>query len=340
MTSLKSLTLEEFPLESSAVLPGVTGRGAQVCYRTYGQLSGAGDNCVLLFTYYTGTDLSYTPWMGRDRPLDPDRHFIVVINHFGGGVSSSPSTTGALVPGQFPQVSIGDNARAAKLVLDRLRVTRVVLVAGWSIGGMQSLEYAAQNPEQVGAVLALCSAARCAENNQVFLDSVSAALQADPSYAVADPQRPPLDGLDAFGRVYAGWAYCEAFYAEGHYREFGYDSPQNVLAGWGKEHQEHSAYDLMASLQMWRRADLGASRGGLEAGLGAVVAPTILMPSTSDAYFTLGENRAEVEHLPHGRLWELDSPLGHVAGRPGIRAAEQQQVDRALEGLLEESATE
>lgn len=329
-TALRTLRVEGLCLDSGEQLD------AEIRYRTYGRYSAEAGNCVLVFSYYTGTDQSYLPWIGPGRPLDPARHFVVMLNHLGGGVSSSPSST----RGRFPAMSIADNARAARLVLDELGVDRVRLAAGWSLGGIQSLEFALQNPGTVEAVLALCSAARCAPVNQVFLDSVAAALEADPRFAAADPQDPPLAGLDAFGRIYAGWAYSEAFYTDRLHREFGDATAEDVLTGWGRDHQAMDAGDLMASLQMWRAADLGAGRGGLEAALTGLQARTILMPSTTDAYFTLEENRRTAVRLPRGQLRELDSPLGHVAGRPGIRAAEQAQVDRALRDLLADQPPE
>ncbi|NDK31705.1 alpha/beta fold hydrolase [Nesterenkonia haasae] len=324
-TALQTLTAESFRLESGELLE------AEIRYRTYGELSAAADNCVVIFSYYTGTDLSYLPWIGEGRPLDPKRYFIIIINHFGGGVSSSPSTT----EGRFPPVSIADNAHAARMVLDDLGVEHVHLAAGWSLGGMQALEFAVRYPESVTGVLAVCSAARCEPVNRVFLGSVAAALEADPRFATHDPDDPPLAGLDAFGRVYAGWAYSASFFSHRIYQDFGFCSVDEVLDSWGRDHQAMEAQDLMASLKMWDSADIGTGRGGTEAALASIRARVILMPSTTDAYFTLEDNLSEAEHLAHGEVTPLESPLGHVAGRPGIHCSEQKKVDDALSALLE-----
>lgn len=317
------LALPTFSLESGAVLTD-----AQVSYRTYGSLSAARDNAVLLFTYYTGDDQSYQPWIGPGRPLDPSEHFVVVVDHFGGGVSTSPSTSGTV----FPEVRVGDSVAAAELVLDSLGVQHLRLVAGWSLGGMQSLEFAARYPDRVSAVYALCSAARCSPINQVFLDSVSAALTAGTGDADAQAAR---ERLDAFGRVYAGWAYCEQFFAEEVYRELGYSSPADVVARWGEDHQSMHAGDLLASLKMWRAAD-----GDLDAvgeRLGRISARTVLMPAVTDTYFTVAENTLEAAWLPNGEMRPLVSPLGHIAGRPGIRTEEQDEVDACLRELVKTS---
>ncbi|MDF2585463.1 MAG: homoserine O-acetyltransferase, partial [Mycobacterium sp.] len=294
----KQLRLQSFSLESGAVLVD-----ARISFRTYGSLSASGDNAVLLFTYYTGDDLSYQPWIGPGRPIDPHEHFVIIVNHFGGGVSSSPSTTGA----GFGEVGLGDSVRAARLVLEELGVARLRLAAGWSLGGMQSLDLAVRYPDYVSTVFALCSAARCSPINQVFLDSVSATLT--PECETADAgNRETLERLDAFGRVYAGWA--------------------------GADHQAMHAGDLMASLRMWRAADGGGTPEALGERLGRIAARTILMPSTTDSYFTVAENLLEVAWLADGEVRPMTTPLGHVGGRPGIRAEEQDQVDACLRELL------
>ncbi|RCK71328.1 alpha/beta fold hydrolase [Desertihabitans brevis] len=317
------LHVDELRLESGELL-----QGAVIGYRTYGRLAETGDNAVLLFSYYTGNHDSYDPWIGPGRPLDPDRHLVVVVDHLGGGVSTSPSHGLDVVP----ELTTGDCVEAARLVLASLGVRRLRLAAGWSLGGMQALELAVRHPSSVEAVLALCSAARCSEVNEVFLGSVAAALG-------ADPEPGARVGRNAFGRVYAGWAYSEEFFAEGLYREFGYRDPADVLSSWGRDHEDHHADDLLASLRMWLRADVGRGRGGTLAALATITARTLLMPASTDQYFTVGENEREVGALRRGELRVLESPLGHVAGRPGVRAAEQQVVDRALRDLLDDPAS-
>ncbi|MGE2737238.1 alpha/beta fold hydrolase [Mycolicibacterium vaccae] len=320
----------DFVLASGAVLAD-----ARIAFRTYGSLAADGDNAVLLFTYYTGDDRSYQPWIGPGRALDPTELFVIVVDHFGGGVSSSPSTTPAGTP--FPDVTVADCARAAELVLARLGVQRLRLVAGWSLGGMQSLEFAARNPGSVGAVFALCSAARCGPVNEVFLDSVGATLLT--GGRVVCPDDPTvLERLDTFGRVYAGWAYCQQFFTDEVYRQLGYTSPADVLDSWGRDHQGMHAGDLMATLRMWRAADGGGGLEALGAHLRRITARVVLMPAVTDTYFTVAENVLEATWLRDGQVRPLPSPLGHIAGRPGIRAKEQAAVDECLRELVTTTA--
>ena len=90
MTGHQTYELGDVQLQSGAVL-----KNAQLAYATYGTLNAAGDNAVLLPTFYTGTHFRNEPLFGLGRAIDPARHFVVSVNLFGNGYSSSPSNTPA-----------------------------------------------------------------------------------------------------------------------------------------------------------------------------------------------------------------------------------------------------
>ena len=55
------------------------------------------------------------------------------------------------------------------------------------------------------------------------LEGVKAALLADGAFSEGDYNSPPKAGLRAFGHVYAGWAYSQAFYRKRLHRELGFE---------------------------------------------------------------------------------------------------------------------
>jgi homoserine O-acetyltransferase/O-succinyltransferase len=325
---VRTLDLGRLALESGASLP------ARLAYTTHGTLAADAGNAVLVPTYYTGTHASYRPWIGPGAVLDTDRWFVVVVDMLGNGVSTSPSTAPAGVAGpRFPTVTVRDQVRAQRPLLDHLGIERWRLVMGWSMGAMQAYEWAATYPEAVGGLLAICGAARCSPHNHVFLEGARAALEADPE--LRRGAGTPAAGLAAFGRVYAGWAYSREFFQQGTYRELGYPSVQAVLEGWAADHVAMDPHDLLAMMDTWQSGDVGRDRpGGFEAALGGISARTIVMPSTTDLYFTVADATVEAALIPGAELRPLPSELGHVAGRPGIRAGETAIVARAAHDLL------
>lgn len=326
-----SFELGRFALESGADLP------ARLAYVTHGTLARDGGNAVLLPSYYTGTHESYAPWIGPGGVLDTDRLFVVVVNMLGNGVSTSPSDAPAEVAGPaFPVVTVRDQVRAQRLLLDSLGVDRLRLVAGWSMGAMQAYEWAVSYPDDVDALLPVCGAARCSPHNAVFLEGVRAALTADAAFRGGRYATPPVTGLEAFGRVYAGWAYSRDFFARGSYRELGYPSVRAVLEGWAADHARMDANDLLAMIDTWQSGDVGRDRpGGYDDALRSVRARTIVVPSTTDAYFTTADAEVEAALVPGAELRPLRSELGHVAGRPGVRPAETAAIAAAVRDLLD-----
>jgi homoserine O-acetyltransferase len=327
--------LGDVPLQSGQVL-----RRARLAYATFGRLSPAGDNAVLFPTYYGGTHRDNARIVGPGRPLDSDRWFVVVPNLIGNGVSSSPSEAGE--PGtrgaDFPLVTLYDNALCQKRLLEeRLGVETLALAFGWSMGAQQAYHYAALWPDRVRALLALCGSARTSPHNWVFLEGVKAALLADPDFAGGRYARPPVRGLEAFGRVYAGWAYSQTFFRRGGERDLGLPSPAALLDAWAEDHARRDANDLLSMLATWQRADVSDNAiYGKDFGraMGAIRARTIVMPCRTDLYFPPEDSAVEVSLLADAELRVLESDWGHVAGGPGRNPAATAFVARAIADLL------
>ncbi|RBY96266.1 homoserine acetyltransferase [Blastococcus sp. TF02-8] len=326
----QTFDLGRFALESGASLP------ARLAYETHGQLADDAGNVVLVPSYYTGTHESYRPWMGPGGVLDTDKFFVVVVNMLGNGVSTSPSNAPAEVAGpRFPLVTVWDQVRAQRLLLDALGIRRLRLVMGWSMGAMQAYEWAVTYPDDVDALLPICGAARCSPRNRVFLEGVRAALTAGPAFRAGEYTSPPVAGLEAFGRVYAGWAYSRDFFHHGTYRELGYPTVEALLDGWAADHARMDANDLLAMMDTWLSGDVCRGRpGGYEGALRSIRARTIVVPSTTDAYFTLADSEIEAALVLGAELRPLESDLGHIAGRPGIRATESLGVATAADDVL------
>ncbi len=326
--------LGDLPLQSGAIL-----RDARLAYQTHGTLNAGGNNCIVFPSYYTGTHRSNARMIGPGRALDPARYFIVVPNLFGNGLSSSPSNTaGAQAGADFPLVTIYDNVIAQhRLVNERLGVRKVALVTGWSMGAIQAFQWAVLFPDLVQRLLPFCGAARCSPHNRVFLEGVKAALCADAAFAGGRYTTPPVAGLRAFGRVYAGWAYSQAFFRDGLYRHLGHADIEALLVAWEEDHVSWDANDLLAKLATWVHADVSANpvyQGDFAHALGAIRAKTIVMPGDRDLYFTLDDSRVEAGLIPDAELRPFRSDYGHCAGAPGRFPEEMRFLEAALAELL------
>ena len=327
--------LDQLELQSGTVLPD-----AQLAYKTYGELNASRDNVVVLPTFYTGNHMRNEGFFGPGRAIDPAHHFVVSINLFGNGISSSPSNTPPPYnAASFPDITLFDNIQAQyHLLTEKLGVDKIALVTGWSMAGCQAFQWGAQYPDFVNAILPFCASAKTSEHNIVFLEGVKAALQADAIYAEGNYTSIPEKGLKAFGRVYAGWAFSQTFYREQMYRQLGFDSAEALLRDWEQDHLGWDANDLLCKLKTWQLGDISANdlyQHDFKAALNAIKAETIVIACDNDLYFRPEDNRIELEHIIGGELRIYESAWGHCVASPGNDPGFHHYLDQAIAELLD-----
>jgi len=325
----RHISLGDWPLSNGGVL-----RDARLTALQYGTLNARRDNLVLIPCYYGGSARGSAPLVGAGSPLADGDYCVVLFDLFGNGVAASPSNAHPSQRGhRFPMVTLEDNVAAQAAALDAwFGPVEIALATGWSMGGMQSYQWAIRYPEQVRRLLPVCATARCWPHNRVFLDGVRSALKADATFNGGDYSQPPQAGLRAFARVYAGWAYSQAFFRRELYRDLGFDSIEALLRFWEEDHLAQDANDLLAVLAAWEAAAPGD--GDLAAALGTIRARTLVMPSRTDLYFTVEDARHEAALIPGATLEILDSDLGHAAGAPGRDPASTTAWFNAMARLL------
>ena len=95
-------SLGDFRFQSGVTLPDM-----KLAYKAYGELNAEKDNVVVLPTFYTGSHGRNEGFFGKGRAIDPARHFIVSVNLFGNGISSSPSNATCRRGGHCPRQDAG-----------------------------------------------------------------------------------------------------------------------------------------------------------------------------------------------------------------------------------------
>jgi homoserine O-acetyltransferase len=169
---VQSLQLAEpLALEKGGTLPHVT-----VAYETYGQLSAARDNVILVCHAISGDshvakhDEADDPgwWdvvVGPGKAINTDRFFVICPNLLGGcrgttGPCSENPETGKPYGRDFPTVTIGDMVAVERRLLSQLGISQLLAVAGGSLGGHQALTWATRHPGSVRGVIALATSPR------------------------------------------------------------------------------------------------------------------------------------------------------------------------------------
>lgn len=335
-TDFEVFEIENFRLEAGITLPK-----ARLAYKTYGTLAQDRSNAILYPTSY-GAQHWDTEWLiGPGRVLDPEHWFIIIPSMFGNGLSTSPSNLEApFGRDRYPLFTHWDNVHAQRMLLqDVFGIERLALIYGWSMGAQQALHWGAIFPESVARICAVCGSAKTSIHNKVFLQGVRATLTGDPSWRGDHFSEHPVKGLRAMGRVYAGWAMSQAFYRERLYETAGFASLEDfIVRSWEANFLRRDAHDLLASLETWMASDISNNDiygGDIAGALGSITARSIIMPSTTDLYFTSEDSWIETSMMPNAEYRPIDSKWGHRAGNPVFNASDEAVLRQAVRDLLD-----
>lgn len=312
---------------------------ANLVYKTYGAPNAERDNAIVVPTSFGTTHEDFDWLVGSDKALDPSRFFIVIVNLFGSSLSSSPSRHGR-DPGSFPAISMRDNVRAQGILLREVLGMRAVQsVVGFSMGAQAAYHWASEHPEIVKRIAVVCGSARTSMHNYVFLEGVKAALTSDISWKGDVFGSDARDGLRRMGRVYAGWGLSPEFYRRELFRDLGHHSVEEFIVGdWEARFLRKNANDLLSMLHTWQNADISKTTrfaGDLPAALAAIEAEVLLMPSSSDQYFTIADSETEASHLRDVRWRPVMTDWGHRVNVPEQNPVDAEFVGRNLRELLD-----
>lgn len=199
---------DSLALESGFILAPV-----QVAYETYGTLNEAKTNAILVVHAFSGDAHAagvdaegqkgwWDNQIGPGKGFDTNKYFVICSNVLGGckgstGPSSINPSTGERYAMTFPVITIGDMVLLQKMLIDSLGITRMLSIAGGSMGGMQVLEWAVRFPEAVASAIPIASTARHSAQQIAFNEVARQAIMADPDWSDGDyyDKKPPGRGL-------------------------------------------------------------------------------------------------------------------------------------------------
>ena len=201
---------------------GGTLREARVAFESWGELSAAKDNAILLFTGLSppahaassAADPSEGWWermIGPGLAIDTNRFCVICINSLGScfgstGPASVDPQTGAAYRLAFPDLALEDIARSGYEAARSLGIEQPYAVIGPSLGGMVVLAYAALLPHGARRLISISGTA-AASPFAIALRSIQReAVRGDPAwqngnYAFAEPPRTGLRLARKLGTV-------------------------------------------------------------------------------------------------------------------------------------------
>ncbi|WP_405373290.1 MULTISPECIES: homoserine O-acetyltransferase [unclassified Microbacterium] len=352
----------EFSTEGGASLPGI-----RLAFETWGELSPARDNAVLILHALTGdshvrgaampghaTDGWWSDVVGPGAAIDTDRWFVIAPNILGGCQGStgpaSIAPDGYEWGSRFPFLTIRDQVAAQVMLADALGIDVWAGVIGGSMGGMHALEWAVTHPERVARLGVLCSPPTTTAD-QVALNSVQlAAVQIDPRFAgghyydAADGDGPhrglalarrmallnyrtPTELNQRFQR---SWQSEKSPFGEG-----GRYAVESYLDFHGNRFtRRFDANSYLTLVEAMNSHDVGRDRGGVEEALARVTARTLVLGIDSDRLFPV-EGQHRISRGIRSTIDDETVVLASDFGHDGF-LIETPAVGRHLRRLLED----
>jgi homoserine O-acetyltransferase/O-succinyltransferase len=190
----------------------------RIAYETYGTLSPARDNVILVCHALSGdahaAGYAKAPvtestrdgfaaeerdgargrglgwWdgmIGPGKAFDTDRFFVVSTNLLGGcrgttGPGSLNPATGRPYGSDFPVITVADMVRAERAFLREIGIRRLAAVSGGSLGGMQALEWAVLFPDEVDAIVPIASTHALQPQGVAWNAIARSAIMSDPDW--------------------------------------------------------------------------------------------------------------------------------------------------------------
>lgn len=169
-----------------------------VAYCTYGRLSPAKDNAILICHALTGDqyvagrhpvtgkDGWWTRLVGPGKPVDTDQYFVICANVLGGCMGSTGPKSlredGERWGTSFPPITVRDMVKAQARLITHLGIDRLFAVIGGSMGGMQAIEWVVTYPNRVFSALPIATSPYHSAQNIAFNEVSRQAISADPDW--------------------------------------------------------------------------------------------------------------------------------------------------------------
>ena len=335
---------QEMLLECGRSLGPIT-----LAYETYGELSAAKDNAVLILHALSGDAHAagyHQPgerqpgwWdimIGPGKAFDTREYFVISSNVIGGckgstGPSSVNPQTGRPYALSFPIVTIRDMVNTQKVLIDHLGIEQLLCVVGGSMGGMQVLQWVVSYPDRVRLAIPIATTSKLSAQAIAFDEVGRQAIQSDPHWKGGDYYGKPIPrrGL-AIARMIGHITYLSERSMHQKFgrklqdkTEYGY----NFLADFQVESYLQykgdnfvNRFDANSYLYISKAMDyfdLAQPYGTLEQALGGVKAKFLVISFSSDWLFPSYQSKEIVSALrrvgAQAIYTEIQTDYGHDA---------------------------
>ncbi len=300
----------EFLLDSNEILEKL-----EIVYCTYGKLNAKKDNVIWVCHALTANAEVNNWWsgiFGKNKPLDPNKHFIVCANILGScygttGPQSLNKNTGQPYLHEFPNITIKDMAKAHQVLANHLGINQIRNLYGPSMGGYQALQWAVDEPQFVENLILIATSHRQSAWNMAFNETQRMTIELDPTFH-SNNRNGGTKGLAA----------ARAIALLGYRGYSGYAATQ--LGAEAKDKQNAATYQRYQGQKFTKRFDAHSYLSLINAmdsfyltekEIATVQANCLIIGISSDRKFPLCEQQKLAKIIPGAILQTIESDYGH-----------------------------
>ncbi|MFA9372198.1 MAG: homoserine O-acetyltransferase [Labilibaculum antarcticum] len=319
----------------------------ELTYHTYGEYDPKRNNVIWVCHALTANSDVFDWWeglFGENDLFNPKDYFIICDNTLAscygstGPLSKNPDN-GQAYYHDFPQLTVRDLVGAHEILRKHLKIERIHMMIGSSLGGMQAMEWAYQLNGKLDNLAILASNAKHSPWGIAFNESQRMAIEVDPTWKESNAEA-GLNGMRVARsiallsyRTYSTYDHSQQENEEGktdNYRASSYQRYQGE-----KLARRFNAYAYWHLSKIMDSHDIGRGRDGLVAALNEITSRTLVIGVNSDQIFPIQEQRFLANNIPNAEFLEINSIYGH----DGF-LLEQEQLTQVLKTFLSDSKTD
>ncbi len=354
-----------FEMKAYTTVAGQRIAPVRVGYETYGTLSKDKDNVILICHHFSGTSHAAGKYslaemvpgywdsvIGPGKAFDTDKYFIISTDTLCNinpkdpmvtttGPASINPMTGKPYGMSFPVTTIRDMVRIQYELIKSLGITKLKGVAGASMGGLQSLEWAVSYPDVVEKVIPVIATPKLYAWTLAWVKVWADAVMLDPKWNKGDyyGKEEPVDGV-AYSLKLITLIARSPWWADRAFGRKEADPKNDPYAAMGNKFLVEDALDKTSfaraksadanSLIYLAKAcelhDIAYGYGSYEEALKRIKSKILMIPSGTDVLIYPYYSRELTEALNKAggsaSLFELPSLEGHIGGLTDIVKAQ------------------
>ncbi len=315
---------KSFTLKSGKTLPGF-----HLAYTTLGKLNADKSNVVWIFHALTANSNPLEWWpglVGEQKLFDPEQYFIVCVNMPGscygsiGPLDNDPLTDKPYYH-NFPFFTTRDMVRAYRFLKDELRIDKIHIGIGGSMGGQQLLEWAIEEPNLFEFIFPVATNAEHSSWGIAFNASQRWCIENDPTWREEQVDA-GLEGMKiARSIALLSYRHYETYFKSQHgfttdtegasidkqiFKAETYQRYQGEKLA--KRFNAFSYYFLSQGMD---KHNVGRGRDSVRAALQSIKAKALVISISSDILYPTSEQELLSAYIPNAQLAVIDSYYGH-----------------------------